>query len=213
MLDITRRTALAGMASLAAARPALAEETSPVAHGMLADNKLAKAFVSARATLPDVKVVGLDGTHDLSSLIGNGRTVLMPIWAEWCAPCLKEIPDFALLQRQFGNDKFAIIPVLSAPRKKVTPDALADVFKILQASVFQPLIEDHFGGKLANAMARKNGAFYIPCNVLIAPDGHVIGREIGLEANPAAEEERRTSLWGSADGQEFAAVISGGFYN
>lgn len=200
------------MASLAIAKPARAEDASPVAHGMLMDNKLAKAFISAPAKLPDVKVVGLDGTHDLSSFIGNGRTVLMPIWAEWCAPCLKEIPDFALLQRQFGNDKFGIVPVLSAPRKQVTPQGLVEIFKILDASVFQPLVEDQFGGTLANAMARKGGQFFIPCNVLIAPDGHVIGREIGLEANPAAEEERRTSRWGSADGQEFAAVIANGFF-
>lgn len=201
------------MASAALARPALAETDSPVAHGMLANNKLAKAFITAPSKLPDVKVVSLDGAHDLSSFIGNGRTVLMPIWAEWCAPCLKELPDFALLQRQFGNDKFGIVPVLSAPRKKVTPEALVEIFKILNASVFQPLIEDQFGGKLASAMARKAGGFFIPCNVLIAPDGHVIGREIGLEENPAAEEERRTSRWGSADGQEFAAVISQGFFD
>lgn len=211
---LSRRTALAAMASLPFAKSAMASaEDSPVAHGMLANNKLAQAFTaSPAAQLPDVKVIGLDGTKDLSSLIA-GRTVLMPVWAEWCAPCIKEIPDFALLQRQFGNDKFAIIPVLSSPRKQVTPEGLAEIFKILQASIFQPLMEDHFGDKLARTMARQKGGFYLPCNVLIAPDGHVIGREIGLEGNPEAEAERRTSLWGSAAGQEFAAVIAGGFFN
>lgn len=200
------------MASLAFATHSFADSDSPVAHGMLANNKLAKAFTSAPSKLPDVSVISLDGTHELSSLVG-GRTILMPIWAEWCAPCLKELPDFALLQRQFGNDKFAIIPVLSGPQKQVTPEGLAEIFKLLNASVFQPLIEDHFGGKLMRAMARKDGHFIVPCNVLIAPDGHVIGREIGLKENPEAEEEGRTSLWGSGAGEEFAAVMAGGFFN
>jgi hypothetical protein len=58
-----RRSVLAGLAALATARSAAAEETdSPVARGMLANNALAQAFESVPIyQLPDVTLMGPNG--------------------------------------------------------------------------------------------------------------------------------------------------------
>ena len=228
---LDRRTVLTGMAAFAGARAAAAEEESLVAHGVLANNRLALAFETAPSELPDVTLVGPNGERDIAEL--KGRTLLMPLWAEWCAPCLSEIPDFARLQAKYGNSKFAIVPILTGTRKQITPATIAELFTFLHASVFEPLIERHFGGKLMLAMARKGATkIVIPCNLLIAPDGRVVGRQFGaqrddeqsqmLGSDPQkingensliarAEAGDVLSLWGKAPGAEFAAAMADGF--
>jgi thiol-disulfide isomerase/thioredoxin len=188
-----------------------AADGSPIAHGMLADNALARAFNDpTRDNLPNVIVDGPDGKQPISSLL-QGRTVIMPVWAEWCMPCLRELPDFALLQREFGSSKFAIIPVLSAPKHKMTPQIIAQVFADANASVFQPIMETNFGGNLAYAMGRMGASFGLPCNLLIHPDGHVVGRETGLKSAADATAAGWQSAWGGKDGQELAAALANGF--
>jgi thiol-disulfide isomerase/thioredoxin len=226
--NLDRRTVLAGLAGLAAVGPAAAAEPdSPVAHGALANNPLALAFESARSELPDITLVGPNGERDISTLMG--RTILMPLWAEWCAPCLSEIPDFARLQEKYGNSSFAIVPILTGSRKQVTPAVAAQLFEFLHASVFEPLVEKNWGSRLMATMAVKSGnRIEIPCNLLIAPDGRVVGREIGVQRSAdqdsvaaaasgrsamiaRAEAGEVLSLWGKDAGAEFAAAMAGGF--
>ena len=236
-----RRSVLAGLTALCAARPALAQgaPASPVAHGVLKDNLLAQAFESAPAELPDIAVVGPNGERSIAELL-KGRTVLMPIWAEWCLPCLTELPDFARLQTVYGKGKFAIIPILSGAKRQMTPDAIGELFGALNARVFEPLVEKHDGSRLMEKMSRKGNQIGIPCNVLIGPDGRVIAREMGLKSNhPDADKDddkdlkdseraariaqafaniqkaaggETQSLWGTPAGDEFATAMSIGFF-
>jgi thiol-disulfide isomerase/thioredoxin len=191
---------------------------------VLADNSLAKAFQPPdEAELPSVIIWGPGGKRGLDTL--RGRTVLMPLWAEWCAPCMSELPDFARLQEKYGNDKFAIIPILSGTHKKFTPEALGDLFKLAHCGVFEPLIENNLGDRLARVMARRHDTYVLPCNLLIAPDGRVVGRETGALSNSDDAAPAKTyketlnrvgagdvqSRWGQADGEEFAKAMAAGF--
>lgn len=226
---IGRRAVLAGLAG-SALSPALAEKApSPVAHGILADNELAKAFEPPQsARLPDVTIMGQ--RSDVSLDIFRGKTILMPLWAEWCAPCLSEIPDFSRLQAKYRNARFEIIPILTAPNRQLTPDRIADVFTMLHATSLPALVERNFGDKLFRAMCRTGRQYTLPCNLLIAPDGTVVGREMGRitaadatqgDAPPPnggdSETIRRAmagqaqSAWGKAAGEEFAAAMASGF--
>jgi thiol-disulfide isomerase/thioredoxin len=219
----SRRTFLASAASLAFAPPARAD-APPLAHGVLENNALAKEFESVTVELPDLDVWGPAGKRSIKEL--KGRAVLMPLWAEWCGPCFSEMPDFARLQTKYGNDKFAIIPVLTATKKQFTPELLGGVLKLANAGIFEPLIEDHLGDRLMQHMARQHGGVALPCNLLIAPDGHVVAREIGRmtsdeETKDPAHSYREVldrtqtgaiqSLWGDAAGDEFAKAMANGF--
>jgi len=52
----------------------------------------------------------LDGRPvDLSAY--RGHVVLLNFWASWCAPCLTEMPRFALWQKQFGQENLHIVGV------------------------------------------------------------------------------------------------------
>lgn len=227
---MNRRALLGGLAGLAAAGAARADDddggTSPIATGVLKDNALAKAFrPSPVDALPDIRLDTSNGSLQISEVL-QGRTVLMPVFAEWCVPCLIEMPDFARLQTAFGNEHFTILPVLSWPRKQMTPIAIAGLFQALHATVFTPMTEQHFGGNLVRRMARIGGGMALPCNLLIDPKGRVVARETGLASNgvtidrdpsnPYARAEKAAagqtqSLWGTPDGDAFAKALAGGF--
>ena len=228
---LSRRILLAGMASTAAARAvhATVDET-PIAHGALANNALAKHFEpSPQYALPDVLLMSPTGDQAISDVI-KGRTVLMPLWAEWCTPCLSELPDFARLQAKYGNANFAIIPVLTGAQKQVTPQVLTQVFADLHASVFTPFVEKRFGHRLFAMTSRYSGASEIPCNLLIDPNGRVVAREFGAVRSDdqqqaatkaaaggmdgvlsLAQAGDSLSLWGRQPGDEFAAAMADGF--
>ena len=43
------------------------------------------------------------GGNDLTLADFKGRVVLLNLWATWCAPCRKEMPDLAKLQKETGR--------------------------------------------------------------------------------------------------------------
>jgi thiol-disulfide isomerase/thioredoxin len=69
-----------------------------------------------KAETPDVVATApVDGeTLDLSRW--KGRVVLLNLWATWCAPCRKEMPDLSKLQAELGGADFEVV-ALSVDRK------------------------------------------------------------------------------------------------
>ncbi len=41
----------------------------------------------------------------------KGKTVLVNLWATWCAPCKEEMPALDRLQQTLGSDRFQVIAV------------------------------------------------------------------------------------------------------
>lgn len=222
----TRRAVLTGLAA-AALVPAHADD-SPVAHGILADNSLARAFEKPpTSTLPDVPLIGMDGTFSIDRW--KGRTVLMPLWAEWCAPCMSELPDFGRLQSKYANSRFTILPVLNATNKQLTPHDILQLFAVLHCEALPAVAESRLGSRLLRTMGRQGDSYALPCNLLIAPDGRVVGREMGrITADDASDgtapaktgdpetvtraiKGQAQSVWGKPEGEAFAAAMANGF--
>ena len=53
--------------------------------------------------LPDVELVALDGSAT-SSLADIEGPAVVNLWATWCAPCRREIPDFEAVHRERGDE-------------------------------------------------------------------------------------------------------------
>jgi cytochrome c biogenesis protein CcmG/thiol:disulfide interchange protein DsbE len=59
---------------------------------------------------PDFALTDLDGKeHKLSDY--KGKKVLLVLWATWCPPCRKEIPDLIELRETVSEDKLAMLAI------------------------------------------------------------------------------------------------------
>jgi thiol-disulfide isomerase/thioredoxin len=68
-----------------------------------------------RPIVPDIAFKGAQG-EDAKLSQWKGRVVLLNLWATWCAPCRKEMPTLADLQKQMGSKDFEVL-ALSVDRK------------------------------------------------------------------------------------------------
>lgn len=58
--------------------------------------------------VPDLRFV--DGSGEPMSLSDfRGRVVLLNVWATWCTPCRKEMPDLDRLQQALGGAGFEVV--------------------------------------------------------------------------------------------------------
>ena len=69
----------------------------------------------------------------------QGKVVLVNLWATWCAPCLKELPELAKLQEQYRDKGLVVLAVsldepdlLDTQVKRLARDRAAGLATYLQ---------------------------------------------------------------------------------
>ena len=63
------------------------------------------AFVFKNTPEPLAEVNFTDGDGNPMSLADfKGKTVLLNLWATWCAPCIAEFPELQALHEEFSDD-------------------------------------------------------------------------------------------------------------
>lgn len=72
----------------------------------------------AKLTVPDGNmmvsshiIMREDGSPVSLSKLAEGRVLLVNLWASWCAPCRKEMPELAHLQELLGDDTFEVVAI------------------------------------------------------------------------------------------------------
>jgi thiol-disulfide isomerase/thioredoxin len=100
----------------------------------------------------------------------KGRVVVLNLWATWCAPCRKEMPDLAKLQKAMGGPDVEVV-ALSLDRKGLP--ASQAFLKEIGADNLATYIEPE--GKSLAALQ----ALGLPATILIDRNGKEAGRLLG----------------------------------
>lgn len=83
--------------------------------------------LESRQTVPDLTLVDADGkSHKLSEF--KGQVVLVTFWAQWCAPCLVELPTFSGLYEKYEKKGFKVLAV-NVDEGSVGKDFARDLWK------------------------------------------------------------------------------------
>jgi thiol-disulfide isomerase/thioredoxin len=100
----------------------------------------------------------------------KGRVVLVNLWATWCAPCRKEMPTLADLQKQLGSKDFEVV-ALSVDRKGIA--ASSAYLKETGADALGLYVDD-----TTKSLDDLQG-LGLPLTVLVDRRGGEIGRLLG----------------------------------
>ncbi|MGQ0673322.1 MAG: TlpA family protein disulfide reductase [Hyphomicrobium sp.] len=126
---------------------------------------------AAPEALTDVAFLDPDG-KELKLSAFKGRTVLLNLWATWCAPCRKEMPSLDRLQKELGSDTFEVVALAVDRTGLEGAGKFLDEIKVGSLKLYaDPTARSGAGLK----------AVGMPTTILIDREG----REIGRLAGPA----------------------------
>jgi thiol-disulfide isomerase/thioredoxin len=111
---------------------------------------------------------------ELNKLLGQGKPVVIDIWATWCGPCRQEIPHLVQFAKQYGKDGLIVIG-LTIEDPQADRDAVRDFvkqFKMNYQVAFAP--EGLYGFFSGNT-----GRLLIPQTFIFGADGSVIRQIVG----------------------------------
>ncbi len=110
----------------------------------------------------------------------KGKVLLLNLWATWCAPCRKEMPDLLKLKQDFGGADFDLVPVSIDRGGPTKPRKFLNQINAQDLGLYQ-------GPSSETAGPLK--AFGMPTTVLFDRQGREIGRLVG-PADWASDEAK-----------------------
>ena len=117
--------------------------------------------------LPPATLAGFGGGPEVNLTDFRGKPMIVNFWATWCAPCVKEMPEFQAAAAEFGDTvAFLGIDVEDAPPN-------AEPF-VEQLGIDYPLAIDP-----QREFYREVGNVGMPTTLLVDPDGIVRYRHTG----------------------------------
>jgi thiol-disulfide isomerase/thioredoxin len=212
---------LAGMMALAVEGAAkAAPPPRPLFEGTpLARNSIARTFERVGLALPAVRLLDGHGTASLRGL--RGRTTILSLWAEWCAPCLVEMRDLAAVRRKYASNRFDIVALLTYSKRPLDYHGARARLATMGAGNVPLLIEPNGGAEILSALSPGPSAAVLaalpkslrpkgtlPCNLLVDSSGRVCGRSLGAPVI-AAPAGARPGTGSQSLTEEQRAVLGG----
>ena len=113
----------------------------------------------------------------------NGKVIVINMWATWCGPCGREVPDYEKVRKEFTGRAVEFIAL-------TTEDPVATRDKV------QKFARDfHFGFRIGwadreTARVLMNGRNAVPQTLVLGTDGHVLTRWVGYSAQHSGDRLR-----------------------
>jgi thiol-disulfide isomerase/thioredoxin len=154
--------------------PDLVSELPPAVEPKTVTKALATGNLAAFVVKPERKPVAelffLDGAGKTRSIKEwRDRVVLVNLWATWCAPCRKEMPELAGLERRYGSKDFEVVAI-SLDRESAKA---ATFLEETQARGLKLYVDP------TSKSIELLSALGLPATVLIDRQGREIGRLLG----------------------------------
>jgi thiol-disulfide isomerase/thioredoxin len=148
------------------------------------DNKCAKKAAKAKAVAAAAKgdvaaMLPADPPVSLKTLAFNGpdgtpmtlkdrkgKTVLLNLWATWCAPCRAEMPALDALQKEMGGDDFEVIAVNVDTGDDTKPKKFLEEIGVQSLAYYRDNTLDLF-----NELKTRGLALGLPVTLLIDAKG------------------------------------------
>lgn len=97
----------------------------------------------------------------------RGKIVYLDVWASWCTPCLRSMPELAALQERFRDQPFAVVAV------NVDKDATAARAFLERVGVHYPVAFDRDGQQLRAGVLDDADLAALPVAFLLDGSGSV----------------------------------------
>ncbi|BDU60531.1 thiol:disulfide interchange protein [Candidatus Rickettsia kotlanii] len=156
----------------------------PKIHAKLYEKPKGKLAFLRGSSVPD-NIIFFDEEKNQYSLDQfEGKTILLVFWATWSAPCVKEMPDLDMLQKDFRKLPFSVIPI-SEDYQDIK--VVKEYFKSYQIR-YLPIYHDY-----RNELFKALGVVSLPTSILIDPNGKIVTSFVG-NTNWYDEKVRDTIL-------------------
>lgn len=118
---------------------------------------------------PDASFVDGDGEQTSLAQIGDGKPLLVNLWASWCAPCVKELPTLDKLS-QAPDAKLGVASISQDSGPHASVEAFLAAHKITGLEAYQD--KDM-------ALSGALNAQVLPTSVLFDAKGREVWRYVG----------------------------------
>ncbi len=96
----------------------------------------------------------------------KGKTLLVNLWATWCAPCREEMPALDKLEAEKGGADFEVVAINIDTGSDDKPKGFLNEIGIKNLALHRDASMSSF-----NELKRKNLAFGLPVTLLVDKDG------------------------------------------
>ena len=176
--NITQQDARRALDALLAGKPVPVERTRTFGCSIKWSEKRAAAARELAQMEQEPVTLELADTNTIQALVKNDgpKLRLINVWATWCGPCLRELPDLVTMNRMYRNGDFEVITISGDdPDKKDKVLAALQERKVACRNyLFSSTDKDALGTALDPEWP---GGF--PYTILVAPGGKIIQRQMG----------------------------------
>jgi len=146
------------------------------------DALLAKLTLARHQPVPDQRLEDLDGgINSLHAVLRPGRRTLLNVWATWCIPCRREMPELQSLVPRLDAIGIDLIGLsLDVERRQAVPAFMASL------DVTYP---SYFADIDAVAAWYRDGGVFVPISILVDERGNLLRAFSGWSPQTAAELE------------------------